>query len=429
MPSWAGAVARVAVPTFGPGLRTRRAIVARRWREMALHDVSPRPRCKVSMTGARGCRAAGGRRPSGGASGSGGGACWALRLAAEAVAQNPTPARHGRRRVVVTGCAAALDRYLETHRDVTVTLAAVGLRRWQSRAGGALSAPGAAQFAARHLKIGTDYRSVQRRDPAGGAPAEAGSAAAGCSEARRRARYPELVLTGVNLGCFRDREAGLDLAGLLEAVAAVDGVERVRLSSIEVNHLSDRLLRAVADTPGVARHLHVPMQSGSDRVLGAMRRHYAAAGFLGKMHRARELVDGINLTSDVIVGHPAERVEDFGPPSMRSARWLHQGARVPVLPAAWYRRRRRRRFAEKRRRSCRLRALRTPRRRPSRLKVGRRAGAREDADGRGYSDDYTRFQTGGGRRPRCGVRRGGRRRSLPCARDPDRTVSPSCATP
>ena len=120
------------------------------------------------------------------------------------------------------------------------------------------------------------------------------------------------MLTGVNLGCFRDREAGLDLAGLLEAVAALDGVERVRLSSIEVNHLSDRLLRAVADTPGVARHLHVPMQSGSDRVLGAMRRHYAAAGFLGKMHRARELVDGINLTSDVIVGHPSERVEDFG---------------------------------------------------------------------------------------------------------------------
>src|SRR4029079_7004677 len=118
------------------------------------------------------------------------------------------------------------------------------------------------------------------------------SAAAVLAEAGRRAAqgHRELVLTGVNLGCFRDRDAGLGLAGLLEAVAAVDGVERVRLASIEVqhprdpllasievNHLSDRLLRAVADTPGVARHLHVPMQSGSDRVLRAMRRHYAAA--------------------------------------------------------------------------------------------------------------------------------------------------------
>jgi MiaB/RimO family radical SAM methylthiotransferase len=233
------------------------------------------------------------------------------------------------------------------------------------------------------------------------------SAAAVLAEARRRAAqgHRELVLTGVNLGCFRDREAGLDLAGLLEAVAAVEGVERVRLSSIEVNHLSDRLLRAVADTPGVARHLHVPMQSGSDRVLRAMRRHYAAAGFLGRMHRARELVDGINLTSDVIVGHPSERVDDFGatldavsaagftkvhvfPYSPRPG--TADAGDDPVT------------LAEKRRRSRQLRALSDAHAAAHRAsKVGRRERVLvEDADGRGYSDDYTPFRVTGGVRGR-----------------------------
>src|SRR5439155_463365 len=120
--------------------------------------------------------------------------------------------------------------------------------------------------------------------------------------ARRAARSAERVVV---TGCGAALDGAFD--GLPENVTVCS-----RLSSIEVDHLSDRLLRAVADTPGVARHLHVPMQSGSDHVLGAMRRHYAAAGFLDKMRRARELVDGLNLTSDVIVGHPSERVEDFG---------------------------------------------------------------------------------------------------------------------
>jgi threonylcarbamoyladenosine tRNA methylthiotransferase MtaB len=85
----------------------------------------------------------------------------------------------------------------------------------------------------------------------------------------------------------------------------VDGIDRVRLSSIEVNHVSDALLGAMAH-PGVARHLHVPMQSGDDGVLAAMRRRYTAAAFLRAMGRARERVPGVNLTTDVIVGHPAE---------------------------------------------------------------------------------------------------------------------------
>ena len=124
--------------------------------------------------------------------------------------------------------------------------------------------------------------------------------------ARRAAQgHREVVLTGINLGCFRDRAAGLRLAGLLVAAAEIDGIERVRLSSIEVNHLTDDLCAAMAH-PRVAGHLHVPMQSGDDGVLRAMRRRYTAAGFLGRVARARQRVPGLNLTTDVIVGHPAE---------------------------------------------------------------------------------------------------------------------------
>ena len=72
-----------------------------------------------------------------------------------------------------------------------------------------------------------------------------------------------------------------------------------------MNHLTDALLDALAH-PRVAAHLHVPMQSGDDGVLRSMRRRYTAAVFLGRMRRARERVAGVNLTTDVIVGHPAE---------------------------------------------------------------------------------------------------------------------------
>ncbi|MGZ4430994.1 MAG: MiaB/RimO family radical SAM methylthiotransferase, partial [Gaiellales bacterium] len=139
------------------------------------------------------------------------------------------------------------------------------------------------------------------------------SVASVLAEARRRLGqgHRELVLTGINLGCFRDRGAGRRLAGLLTDVAELEGVERVRLSSIEVNHLTDELLRAMAGHPRIAPHLHVPLQSGSDPVLRAMRRRYSVSGFLAKMARARELVPEVNLTSDVIVGHPAEDAAAF----------------------------------------------------------------------------------------------------------------------
>ena len=86
-------------------------------------------------------------------------------------------------------------------------------------------------------------------------------------EIRRRVAqgHREVVLTGINLGCFRDRERGYTLARLVREAGATPGLGRLRLSSIEVNHVGDELVRALRETPTVARHLHVPLQSGDDR--------------------------------------------------------------------------------------------------------------------------------------------------------------------
>jgi len=223
------------------------------------------------------------------------------------------------------------------------------------------------------------------------------------SDVARRARqgHREVVLTGINLGCFRDRAAGMRLPDLLARVAGVDGIDRVRLSSIEVNHVSDALLGAMAH-PGVARHLHVPMQSGDDGVLAAMRRRYTATAFLRAMGRARERVPGVNLTTDVIVGHPAEddaafertlaavraagftRVHVF-PYSPRPGTADEASDPVPA--------------AVKAQRSRRLRELGERQARAHRraLRGTRQLVLVETEAGRGYADDYTPLVVPGGR--------------------------------
>jgi len=129
------------------------------------------------------------------------------------------------------------------------------------------------------------------------------------AEIRRRVEqgHREIVLTGVNLGCFRDREAGFTLARLVREAGAVPGVERLRLSSIEVNHLTDELVTTLRETGPATSHLHVPLQSGDDRVLRAMSRRYSAALYLAKV----EPLGDFNLTTDVIVGFPGEDEQAF----------------------------------------------------------------------------------------------------------------------
>ncbi|MEA2144907.1 MAG: threonylcarbamoyladenosine tRNA methylthiotransferase MtaB [Solirubrobacteraceae bacterium] len=117
---------------------------------------------------------------------------------------------------------------------------------------------------------------------------------------------PEMVMTGISVGDYRDPEDGLELGELMQEVAKVPGVARVRLSSVEVIHVKDSLLTALAHEPKVCPHLHIPLQSGDDRVLRDMGRHYTAAQYLSHIEAVRAVVPHINLTTDVITGFPTE---------------------------------------------------------------------------------------------------------------------------
>lgn len=140
-------------------------------------------------------------------------------------------------------------------------------------------------------------------------PSRSRRAASVLAEIRRRVGQGnrEVVLTGINLGCYRDRENGYTLARLVREAGQTPGLARLRLSSIEVNHVNDELIAALRETPTLARHLHVPLQSGDDRVLRAMARRYTSATYL---RRLEPLAD-FNLTTDVIVGFPGEDERAF----------------------------------------------------------------------------------------------------------------------
>ena len=132
-------------------------------------------------------------------------------------------------------------------------------------------------------------------------------------EVRRRVAegQPEMVMTGISVGDYRDPDDGLELGELMTEVADVAGVQRVRLSSVEVIHLKDSLLRAFAAEPKLCPHLHVPLQSGDDGVLGDMGRHYSSGEYLDYVAALRAAVPGVNITTDVIVGFPTESERAF----------------------------------------------------------------------------------------------------------------------
>ncbi|MHB1389859.1 MAG: MiaB/RimO family radical SAM methylthiotransferase [Thermoleophilia bacterium] len=118
------------------------------------------------------------------------------------------------------------------------------------------------------------------------------------------AGYPELVVSGINAGSWQDE--GRDLSVLMDSLAGIHDLKRLRISSIEVTSLTPQLLEVMARRPVIGRHLHLPLQSGDDRVLGAMRRRYNSKVFTEAVARVREAMPDINLTTDVIVGFPGE---------------------------------------------------------------------------------------------------------------------------
>jgi tRNA-2-methylthio-N6-dimethylallyladenosine synthase len=102
-----------------------------------------------------------------------------------------------------------------------------------------------------------------------------------------------------------------DFSGLLEAVHAVDGIERIRFASPHPRHVSARFLETMARQPKVCRHLHLPVQSGSSRVLDAMRRRYTRDSYLELIGQIRESLPDVALSTDMIVGFPGETAAEF----------------------------------------------------------------------------------------------------------------------
>ena len=135
------------------------------------------------------------------------------------------------------------------------------------------------------------------------------------ADARRRVANgtKELVLTGVHLGKYRFDEGGdeRDLIRLIERLLAIDGVERLRLSSILSDHLTDAVVDLVASEKRVCRYLHVPLQAGHDDILGSMHRPYRIAAYLNRVEEAKARIPGLALATDVIVGFPGETEEHF----------------------------------------------------------------------------------------------------------------------
>lgn len=124
--------------------------------------------------------------------------------------------------------------------------------------------------------------------------------------------YREIVLTGIHLGNYgRDLHDGTSLATLVQELLRIPNLLRIRMGSIESVELSDDLINLIKDEPRVCRHLHLPIQSGSDAVLRRMNRHYRLPEYKKLISELREKIPGLALTTDLIVGFPGETEENF----------------------------------------------------------------------------------------------------------------------
>jgi threonylcarbamoyladenosine tRNA methylthiotransferase MtaB len=302
-------------------------------------------------------------------------------------------------RVYVTGCGANLAGEAFTGMPANVTVVARPSEETPAVVAGDVGAIGCVRAEARLERVrafvkvqdGCSFSCNFCVVPLVRGASRSRPAPAVLEEIRRRVAqgHVEVVLTGINLGCYRDREAGYSLARLVREAGATPGLSRLRLSSIEVNHVNDELVAALRETPSLARHLHVPLQSGDDRVLKAMARRYTSGTYLRRL----ESLEDFNLTADVIVGFPSEDELAF----RRTLRLVRAAGITKVHVFPYSPRPGTRTAAEdsvtsaiKKERSARLRAL-SHRACLARWrsKLGSEDIVLVDRPGRGYGDDYS----------------------------------------
>jgi threonylcarbamoyladenosine tRNA methylthiotransferase MtaB len=120
----------------------------------------------------------------------------------------------------------------------------------------------------------------------------------------------EVILTGVNIGDF-GRRNGEKFAGLLRELEKLHGIDRIRISSVEPELLTDEIIELVAASPKLLPHFHIPLQSGSDKILALMKRKYKREVFASRVNKIKTLMPGACIAADVIVGFPGETDEYF----------------------------------------------------------------------------------------------------------------------
>lgn len=121
--------------------------------------------------------------------------------------------------------------------------------------------------------------------------------------------YKEIVLTGIHTGKY-GIDINTNLETLLDNLVKIEGLYRIRLSSIEINELTPHIIELISTNKIIAKHLHIPIQSGSDKILKSMNRRYNKEDFINKINELKKIKD-ISLTTDLIVGFPSEGEEEF----------------------------------------------------------------------------------------------------------------------
>lgn len=123
--------------------------------------------------------------------------------------------------------------------------------------------------------------------------------------------HKEIVFTGINTGAYGKEHGKYDLTDLIREISKIDGLDRIRVSSIEITEIDDKFIEEMRVNHKLCAHLHVSLQSGSERVLQIMNRKYTKAIYLEKINKLKNARPEMNLTTDVIVGFPTETEEEF----------------------------------------------------------------------------------------------------------------------
>ena len=218
-------------------------------------------------------------------------------------------------KIIVTGCASAIEP--DVYKDMDGRIEIVAKRDMQNASAKDMSILAGGGFRTRAaLKIqdgcnnACTYCIVHvARGTAWSMPHEQVEASV---STMLDAGIKEIVLSGVDIGAYND--AGFGLVELCKSLLGIIGNReaRIRISSIEPNNVSDELIELLANAEGkICRHLHMPLQSGSSKVLAEMERHYNANEYLDIVERLKSKVPSIALSTDIIVGFPGESDEDF----------------------------------------------------------------------------------------------------------------------